>query len=151
MATRPALPSLAGTLGYAGLLPQAAAVLLLATGSPDYRFSALALAFAYAALIFSFLGALWWGLAAAQPDRAPLWVWPAGVMPSLLALAACVPWAVGAEWPGPSLVALALGIAATALVDWHLDRLGLCPPGWLRLRVHLSLGLAALTGLCAIA
>jgi hypothetical protein len=63
---------------------KAAALLLLASGSSDHRFSALALAFAYAALILSFLGALWWGLAAAQPARAPEWVWPAGVAPSLL-------------------------------------------------------------------
>jgi hypothetical protein len=150
MATRPALPLPARTLGYAGLLPQAAAALLLATGSLDYRFYALALAFAYAALIFSFLGALWWGLAAAQPERAPAWVWPIGVLPSLLALASCLPWVIGAEWPVPSLLLLALGIAASVLVDRRLDRLGLCPPGWLRLRLHLSLGLGALTFLCAI-
>jgi hypothetical protein len=145
------LPSLARTLGYAGLLPQAAALLLLASGSSDHRFSALALAFAYAALILSFLGALWWGLAAAQPARAPAWVWPAGVAPSLLALAACVPWAIGAEWPGPSLIVLAVAIAASALVDRRLDQLGLCPPGWLRLRVHLSAALGLLTLLCALA
>jgi hypothetical protein len=150
VATSPALPPLARALGYAGLLPQLAAVALLATGSLDYRFSALALAFAYAALIFSFLGALWWGLAAARPERAPAWVWPVGVLPSLLALAACIPWAVGGEWPAPSLVILALGIAASVLVDHRLAKLGLCPPGWLRLRLHLSLGLGFLTGLCAL-
>jgi hypothetical protein len=138
-------------LGYAGLLPQAAALLLLATGSLEYRFSALALAFAYAALVFSFLGALWWGLAAAQPDSAPEWVWVAGVLPSLIALATCVPWAIGTEWPGPSLVVLALGIAGSALVDRRLTQLGLCPARWLHLRVRLSLGLGALTALCAIA
>ena len=150
MATRTPLPSSARTLGYAGLIPQAAALLLLASGSSEHRFSALALAFAYAALILSFLGALWWGLAAAQPGRAPAWIWPVGVAPSLIALAACVPWAVGAEWPAPSLVVLALAIGASALIDRRLDRLGLCPPGWLRLRVHLSLGLAAMTLACAL-
>lgn len=126
-------------------------MLLLATGSLDYRFSALALAFAYAALILSFLGALWWGLAAAQPASAPSWVWPMGILPSLVALATCVPWAIGGEWPTPSLIVLALAIAASALVDWRLDRLGLCPPGWLRLRLHLSLGLAILTAFCVVA
>lgn len=148
--TRPALPPIARTLGYAGLLPQATAALLLAHGSLEYRFTALALAFAYAALIFSFLGALWWGLAAAQPDVAPEWVWVAGIAPALTALATCIPWAIGADWPQPSLLVLAMGIACSVLIDRRLDRLGLCPPGWLRLRVHLSLGLGVLTACCAM-
>ena len=145
------MPSLAHALGYAGLVPQAAALLLLVAGGLEFRFSALALAFAYAALILSFLGALWWGLAAARPEIAPRWVWPLGVVPSLIALAACVPWAIGAEWPGPSLFVLAVGIAVSPLVDRRLHRLGLCPPDWLRLRMRLSTGLAILTTLCALA
>lgn len=151
MAAGSPLPNIARQLGYAGLVPQAAAALVLATGSLEYRFTALALAFAYAALIFSFLGALWWGLAAAQPDAAPGWVWIAGVVPSLAALASCVPWAIGAKWPEPSLILLAIGIALSALIDRRLDSLGLCPPGWLRLRVHLSIGLAVLTAFSALA
>jgi hypothetical protein len=129
VATRSAIPTLAHTLGYAGLLPQAAALLILLWGNTDYRYSALAFAFAYGALILSFLGALWWGLAAAQPDAAPEWIWPAGVLPCLIALA----------------------IAATLFVDRRLCRLELCPPGWLRLRARLSSGLALLTALCALA
>jgi hypothetical protein len=145
------LPLIARILGYAGLLPQAAATLLSAAGSPEYRFSALSLAFAYAALILSFLGALWWGLAAAYRGTAPSWVWPVGVAPCLVALGTCLPWAMGGEWPAPSLFALALGIAVSPIVDWRLDRAGLCPPGWLRLRVRLSLGLAVLTAISGFA
>jgi hypothetical protein len=151
VAIRDDIPPVAHTLGYAGLLPQAAALLCLAGRGMDYRFSALAFAFAYGALILSFLGALWWGLAAAQPERAPKWVWPVGVLPCLVALGTCVPWAIGADWPKPSLLVLALAIAATPLVDRRLARLELCPPGWLRLRVRLSTGLAILTALCALA
>jgi len=151
VATRSAIPTLAHTLGYAGLLPQAAALLILLWGNTDYRYSALAFAFAYGALILSFLGALWWGLAAAQPDAAPEWIWPAGVLPCLIALVTCVPWAIGADWPKPSLLILALAIAATLFVDRRLCRLELCPPGWLRLRARLSSGLALLTALCALA
>jgi hypothetical protein len=146
-----ALPRPAFYLGYAGLLPQGAAFLVIWAASADYRFTALAFAFAYAALILSFVGALWWGLAAARPDKAPGWVWPVGVMPCLIALASCAPWAVGAAWPEPSLVLLALSLGASFLVDLKLAGLGLCPRGWVRLRVHLSLGLAALTALCALA
>ena len=148
--SRPPLPSMARALGYAGLLPQAAAALLLAGGSLEYRFAALALAFAYAALIFSFLGALWWGLAAAQPEAAPEWVWVAGVVPALIALATCIPWAIGADWPQPSLIILALGVSVSVMVDRRLDKLGLCPTGWLRLRIHLSVALGALTAWCAV-
>jgi hypothetical protein len=133
------------------LLPQAAALIAVVWGGSDYRFSALAFAFAYGALILSFLGALWWGLAAAQPDIAPKWIWPVGVLPCLVALATCVPWAIGADWPKPSLLILALAIAATPFVDRRLDRLEFCPLGWLRLRARLSSGLALLTALCALA
>jgi hypothetical protein len=145
-----ALPRPAWYLGYAGLLPQGAAFLTIWAASEDDRFTALAFAFAYAALILSFLGALWWGLAAAQSHKAPVWVWPVGVMPCLIALTSCVPWAVGAEWPAPSLLLLAASLGASFLVDLKLARLALCPPGWVRLRVHLSLGLAVLTILCAL-
>lgn len=139
------LPKAVRMLGYGGLLPQAAAVLLIATGSPEYRFSALALAFAYAALILSFVDALWWGLAAARPATAPKWVWAVGVVPCLIALASFLPWVIGSSWPAPSMAILALALALSPLADWRLDRAGLCPRGWLALRVSLSLGLAVLT------
>lgn len=145
-----ALPRPAWYLGYAGLLPQGAAFLTIWAASEDYRFTALAFAFAYAALILSFLGALWWGLAAAQPDKAPGWVWATGVTPFLVALTSCVPWAVGAAWPAPSHLLLAGALGASFLVDLKLAGLGLCPQGWVRLRVQLSCGLAALTALCAL-
>jgi len=41
--------------GFAGLLPQAIALFLVATDA-EQRWSALAVGYAYAALIFSFLG-----------------------------------------------------------------------------------------------
>jgi hypothetical protein len=139
------LPPIMRALGYAGLLPQLFAVAALLTGGLAWRFTALALAFAYAALILSFLGGLWWGLAAREPQRAPPWVWVAGVTPSLVALATTVPWMVGGEWPGPSLLVLGVAILGTLAIDRALDRRGLCPPGWVRLRTYLSLGLGALT------
>jgi hypothetical protein len=105
---------------------------------------------AYAALIFSFLGALWWGLAAARSDCAPLWVWPVGVLPSLASLMAWTPWVIRAERPSFSLVVLAAGIAASALVDLRLEQLGLAPTNWFKFRLQLSLGLGALTTWCAL-
>lgn len=144
------VPSLALALGYAGLLPQGAAVAVLAANDLDQRFNALALAFAYPALIFSFLGGIWWGFAARQPERAPAWLWIAAVLPSLFALSTTIPWAVGAAWPGPSLLLLAAAIAASPIVDWRLEKLGLAPVGWTRFRVRLSGGLSLLTLLAAL-
>lgn len=138
------LPRLALGLGYAGLLPQIAALLLLAGGDPEVRFSALALAFAYAALILSFLGGLWWGLAA-KADAPPSWLWVAAIAPSLVALASAWPWAVGLSWPGPSLAVLGAAVIGSLEVDRRLVVLGIAPPGWLHLRLPLSLGLGALT------
>ena len=146
-----ALPLLAQWLGLSGLLPQIAAVMLILDGDPAWHFTAAALAFAYAALIFSFLGGMWWGLAAQGGNRAPLWLWIAAVTPTLLALASAWPWAVGKPWPGPSLILLGLCLIASPIIDHRLDRLGLCPDGWLVLRLRLSLGLGLLTLIAGLA
>lgn len=143
------LPRIALILGAAGLLPQIAVVLTLLTHAPATRFGALALGYAYAALIFSFLGGLWWGIAA-KSAAPPAWVWIAAVLPSLVALATAWPWMVGLAWPGPSLIVLGLGLIAALGVDVALVKRGLAPRGWLTLRLPLSLGLGGLTILTAL-
>lgn len=143
--TTSALPRLAVGLGYAGLVPQVAALVLILAGGPDWRFAALSMAFAYSALIYSFLGGVWWGLAARSPAEAPCWIWSVSVLPSLIALACAWPWAVGGDWPGPSLVVLGIALASSIVVDITLARAGLTPARWLSLRVPLSLGLGGLT------
>lgn len=139
------IPPAARWLGLAGLLPQAAALVAVTAGEPEGRFTALALAFAYAALILSFLGGTWWGLAAHARNTAPRWIWVAAVTPSLLALACTVPWAVGAAWPGPSLAVLGIAILAAPIVDFRLSRLGLAPRWWNGMRATLSTGLGLMT------
>ena len=111
----PRLGRLPLVLGYAGLLPQIVVVLLLLSGDLTARFTALALGFAYASLILSFLGGVWWGLGAARPDRAPPWLWIAAVVPTLVALGAAWPWMVGSPWPQPSLIGL--GVAGRRASD----------------------------------
>jgi Protein of unknown function (DUF3429) len=138
----PPLPRIAIVLGLAGLLPQIWA--LLATFSEADRYIGLAAGYFYAALIFSFLGGLWWGVAASRKD-APGWLYVAAVVPSLIAFATGIPWMTGAEWPGPSLVALGLGILASILVDRTLFKARLIDLSVLRLRIGLSLGLGLLT------
>lgn len=138
-------PKLAKQLGYAGLLPQLVVVAVLASGSTWWRFAALSLGYAYAGLILSFLGGMWWGLAAHEPQRAPAWLWVAAVAPSLIALASAIPWAIGATWPGPSLVVLGVSLLASLGVDRQLASIGIAPAWWMTLRVPLSAGLGVLT------
>lgn len=141
------LPRFAFALGTAGLLPQLFA--LGVTFDPGARLSGLAAGYLYAALIFSFLGGLWWGLAVARPG-APAWVYGASVAPSLIAFVTGVPWMIGGERPGVSLAALGFAILLSPLVDQRLAGLGLMARNMLRLRFVLSLGLGLLTLLIAL-
>lgn len=139
-------PPLARLLGFAGLLPQLACALAAWIGPEEWRWTALAMGWAYAALIFSFLGGLWWGMAAASPDearRAPPWIWFAAVAPSLIAFATFAPWVFGETWPEPSLLVLGAGILVSPLVDMRLVTIR--PTWWMNLRVPLSLGLGSAT------
>ena len=97
--------------------------------------------FGYAALIFSFLGGVWWGIGVARDD-APGWIFAVAVAPSLIALAAYLPWIGGYAWPGPSLLVIGACLLLTPLVD---RAIGVLPAGWLALRLKLSLGLGAMT------
>ena len=143
--SREVTPGIAKWLGGAGLLPQAAAVAAVVSGNPEWRFTGLAMGYAYAALILSFLGGMWWGLAAQSRAAVPEWVWVAAVMPSLISLLSAVPWAIGQPWPSPSLALLGLSLLAALAVDYKLHAQQLCPSWWLRLRMPLSVGLGALT------
>lgn len=61
------VPGMPRWLGLAGLLPQFICVAVLYWG-PDYsREPAQIISVAYAALILSFLGGTWWGIAAMAP------------------------------------------------------------------------------------
>lgn len=135
-----ALSPTARALGYAGLLPQVLCVGLLLIGH-EWRYTALAGGFAYAAAIFSFLGGVWWGQAVAS-RRATTGAYLLAVLPSLLAVALFLPWTFGWEWPGPALFYLGALIMGSPLVD---RALGFADADFLRLRWHLSLGLGALT------
>ena len=136
-------------LGYSGLLPQMAAIGTMLTGGPELYWTAMAVAYGYAAFIFSFLGGVWWGLglAIAQPPR---WIFVAAVMPSLIALATYLPWVLGWDWPRPSLMILAVALIASPLVDRLIVRGREGFGGWLQPRWHLSIGLGGLTLLAGL-
>jgi hypothetical protein len=135
--------------GYAGLLPQAFAVLMLLDGA-EMRWIATAGGYGYAAFIFSFLGGLWWAIGLFNP-AAPRWIFVAAVAPSLIALATFLPWTWGWSWPGPSLGVLAVCLLVSPIIDHKIAVDVRLPKGWLKLRLHLSLGLGSLTALLAIA
>lgn len=135
-------PIAAMVLGYAGLLPPIIAVAVRLI-DPAKGGMLLALALFYAALILSFLGGMWWGAVSARVSGAALSLWLAiAVVPSLVALAA------GAVLFASVLSAAAIvaaGLLGSLLVDMALVRAGHVPAWWMRLRVPLSVGLAALT------
>jgi len=127
-------------LGYAGLIPFAAAATLAVAGPAPWRGLALPALTAYGAVILSFLGAVHWGLALrASPEESSA-AWPRlglGVLPAL------VGW-VGLLLPVPfGLALLATGLLAVAATETVAARGGLLPPGYLALRWTLSLGAAA--------
>lgn len=137
------LPLFVHVLGHAGLLPQLA-LFVLALASPDWAGFALVAGFGYAALVFSFLGGVWWGIALTQP-QATAWVFAAGVVPALVALAAFLAWSAGAVDLYVVLALVGLALVASPLVDRRLARPMALPPGWIALRVRLSAGLGSIT------
>ncbi len=138
------IPMAPRVLGLAGLLPPLLLTCATLFGPLEWQWSALAIAYAYAALIFSFLGGIWWGLAAARKDS-PGWIYVAAIVPSLIALATYVPWILGLSWPGPSMLLLGLCIIGSPLVDRRLVAAGIESQWMLTLRWILSLGLGLLT------
>ena len=139
------VPALAYWLSVAGLLPQVLCVVLAIYGG-EWGWTALATGFGYAALIFSFIGGVWFGQAT-KYATVKWWVYPVSIMPSLIALGLFMPWVFGASWPGPSLLWLGLFIALTPLVDKALDYEG---RDFLALRWRLSLGLGGMTIILAL-
>lgn len=137
------LPKQAKYLGYSGLLPPLFIVLYAAQGAENLWVGQAA-GFGYAALIFSFLGGTWWGvgLKGAQP---PDWLFAVAVLPSLIAFATYLPWIWGLDWPVPSLFILGVGLLLSPLIDRALASHIEMPAHWLRLRLHLSVGLGLFT------
>ena len=135
-------------LGFAGLIPQVALAAVVIGGPPEVASAAVHLALCYAALILSFIGGLWWGLAAQPTKRARPWLLLAAVAPSLIAFA-CLGASVLGQAPVPLLTIIAIALVATLAIDARLAANGWCAPRWMRLRTTLSLGLAGLSSLIA--
>ena len=113
------VPTAAAVLGVAGLLPLLLAlfVRLMAGGNPESQLPGMAgaLALITSALILSFLGGIWWGVAVARvpmEEQAPLFA--LAVVPSILALLLV---GLSLRWPMIASTLLGLVIMATPLVD----------------------------------
>ncbi len=138
---RPAL-----LLGAAGLLPPLVALgamLLARRPEQDLAFRA---AGAYGAVILSFLGGAWWGIAASRghPRDLPYWLGLA-VLPALAGFAIVV-------FLGPlSLMLLALLFLGCLWVDRELGRRFVAPTWWLPMRLPLSLCMAGIYVMIAVA
>lgn len=137
------IPRPALLLGAAGLLPSLAMPPLLAMGGEVAAF-ALQAGPAYGALIASFIGGAWWGLAANRVEGATLMRWLVlSVLPMLLAwVALLLPAHAG-------LLLLAVIFALLPLADRAAQAAALAPAWWWRLRLPLSLLMACLHGVAA--
>lgn len=136
-------------LGAAGLAPQLLLAVTLMLAPAPVAGIARDLALAYAALILSFVGGAWWGLVSRSRTAVRGSVWLMAVAPSLLAFGVLCARGVGlASGWGLSIIAAAL--VGALLFDRRLVANGLCPLGWFRLRLPLSLGLAGLSLLIAL-
>ncbi|WP_267395758.1 MULTISPECIES: DUF3429 domain-containing protein [unclassified Sphingomonas] len=140
-------------LGYAGLLPQTAALATCFFESAD-KIGAM-FAFGYGVLILSFVGGIWWGFAmrahegaSSSPSQGA--VASAAVTPSLLAtllILLAVVRMIPLAW---ALVLLGSAIITTLLFDRKLAQAGLTPEHWMEMRIPLSIGLGLLTILCGV-
>ena len=143
------LPQTARWLGLAGLAPQVLLAAALLADPERFGPTPAGVALVYAGLILSFVGGAWWGLASRSTAAVHGAVWVAAVTPSLIAFATSGAWAIGVP-VGTTLWITGAALIGTLAVDRRLVADGVAPPGWLGLRVPLSLGLGALTILVAI-
>jgi Protein of unknown function (DUF3429) len=141
------LPRSAFILGLSGLLPQVAACFVAVTYN-DLAMYALVSGFAYAALIFSFIGGVWWGQVLATPTR-HAWIFVAAVCPSLISWCAALLLFLNLKYWPYAIGAVAIGLLFSPLIDLQIGRVITQPKNWMRLRWTLSIGLGCLTLLMA--
>ena len=138
-------PRAALVLGAAGLLPTLAALGVMLLARRPEQDMAFRAAGTYGAVILSFLGGAWWGLAAARGHPRDLaWWLGLAVLPALAAWG--VVFAVS-----PRSVAILSGLFLASLwVDRELGRRFVAPRWWLPMRLPLSLCMAGLHMIIAV-
>lgn len=134
------VPGVAAWLGAAGLVPFAAGSLALWVGPAAHAEIAAYILVAYGAVILSFLGAIYWGLAAASSQHT-FW-FALGVVPALAG------WCALLLTTPAALLLLIIGFAGVLALDRAAVAGTLAPAWYLRLRAPLS---AAVIALLAVA
>lgn len=137
-------PKLARHLGFAGVLPFYLGAIGLWAGDESAQDAALAVTMIYAATILSFVGAVHWGRALAEPAGEAGFGW--SVVPALLG------W-LAAAWLDalPGLILLIVGFWAAYVIDMRAAREGRFPLWYVELRKHLSALVVLGLGLCIVA
>ena len=125
VADREQIPTAGRILGWAGVMPFAAAALAIHLAPADWQIAARDTLIAYGVIILSFMGGAQWGLAMSRTGRpdAQFAAYAASVAPALAGFAI---------WPLPPAVALpALAAAFLALLAYDLRTVanGLHRPG----------------------
>jgi hypothetical protein len=128
------LPPAVRLLGLSGILPQLACIGYALVFEASFAGQA---GLAYAAVILSFLGGLWWMAALLSDLRDPT-PYVVAVLPSLIGWGAML-------WPAGGLWLVALCLLASPLVDISLSRRIALPKVWLRLRWQMASGLGLTT------
>lgn len=130
-------------LGFSGLLPVIFGVgATILHPARDIQLMSGALTLLYGALILSFIGGAWWGLAVKGEPPEALRGWLIlSVIPSLYAWGAVsLAWVLAGYTHAALLIAL--GFIAVVLVDRRLSQSGVAPKWWLPLRQPLSAAMA---------
>ena len=127
------IPRVALHLGVAGLIPfiAGAAGLWLFNSAARLQ-GTLTLFLGYSAVILSFMGAVHWGLAMAEPEESPSRAMSLSVMPALLG------WLALALPPPAANVVFSVGFAGVFMIDEAARRRGQAPAWYRRLRLPLT-------------
>ncbi|GAB3267483.1 DUF3429 domain-containing protein [Chitinimonas naiadis] len=134
MRTAHSIPAPALWLGVAGLLPFYGCLLVAALGWAHHPMIPLNAMAIYAALVLSFVGAIWWGLVVHAPPGTPV-----GRFYAFSVLAALVGWLALLLPTSKGLALLMAGFLAQNLIDYSLAfRYPSLFPRWL---LHLRRGL----------
>lgn len=132
------VPRAALWLGLTGILPSIAAIAVMLSWPGAKGFAASA-ALAYGAMVASFVGGTWWGLAAlrAAPELLSRYLQLA-IVPTLVA------WLAVLVQPAAGFAILALLFIVLPPTDRRLQDAGITPTWWLTQRRPLSYVMAAL-------
>lgn len=140
------VPRAAAVLGFAGVVPFAAAALGVWLLPDDYAATALFAQLAYGAAILSFLGGVHWGYALADAAGGRGTEAAFSLRLGWSVLPALVAWASLLLAPVPALGVLLVAFAAHFTGDRIAAARGYLPPWYARLRKHLTALVVACLG-----